>query len=141
MLQTITLDYNKIQNQIASIDEIARNKKWGLYYDEDLDSLYFSPAKIASNYSLFSVNNEYSVYVDKKSNVGGVLVEYYKSNKSSHDKRYKELADIFSKKVTDDIKTVPDNKEGKAELLSTVIKADLLSILRQENGRVVAIPA
>src|SRR6266702_3275722 len=56
----------------------AYKEKNRFCYYSQLDSLYFSPAKIQPHYSLFSINDELSVYIDKDSNIGGIFIEYYK---------------------------------------------------------------
>jgi len=142
MSQTLKINYNKIGQQIAEIEKIAKEKKWEFFYDEDVDNLYYAPKKITKEFSLFSVSNEFSIYVDEESNVGGVFIEYYKSNLGSHEKAFKPYINVFTKSVENG-KTVPKSKKEKAIQLSETIKAELLSdmIISKKVDCFIDIPA
>lgn len=133
MQQTIRIDSSKLQTQIANIGEIARHNKWRYHYNSQLDTLSFSPLSIKKPFTLVSIGKEMSIYVDKKSNLGGVFIEYYKSNLTEHDKRFKSFKNIFTQKI-DSEKTIPTAKKEKALILSELIKAELLSQLTIENS-------
>ncbi len=128
MEKTITIDIQKVAQQISLLDKIAERKNWLYSYDEDTDSLYYSPEKIDNQFSLFALNDEFSVYLDKDSNIGGIFIEYYKANLTSHDDKFAEFKDLFTQKI-DHVKTVPKSKKNKALVLSEVIKAEVLSAL------------
>jgi hypothetical protein len=138
MQKAINLDLTKLSKQIASLESISKKKKWKFYYDADLDNLYLTPDVVKKNCVLYSVNDEFSVYVDKNSNVGGVFVEYFKSNLSSHDIRFKEFKNIFTTTV-DGTKTVSEKKGQRAELLKELVKVELLSSLIKSNTQRVLI--
>ena len=120
MQKAINLDLTKLSKQIASLDTISKKKKWKFYYDADLDNLYLTPDRVKRDCVLYSVNDEFSVYVDRNSNIGGVFVEYFKSNLSSHDKRFKAFSNLFTLRA-DGTKTVPQKKEKSAEILKELV--------------------
>ena len=105
---------------------------WQLKYDEDLDSLYYSPDTIPSNFTLFSLNDEFSVFVDENSNVGGVFIEYYKNNLTTHEEKFKPFKRIFLEKANH-FTTIPKKLEEKAILLKEVLKAEILSEIVKVN--------
>jgi hypothetical protein len=135
-----TIDLKKLERQVANLDIIAKKKKWTFSYDEELDTFYFSPKKIASGFSLFSLSDEFSVYVDKNSNFGGIFIEYYKSNMTTHDKKFKPFKNIFTEK-SDNLSTISEKLGEKATLLSEVLKAELLSGLVNVDSKNIIIPA
>jgi hypothetical protein len=135
MQQTITLDTQKLLQQIAQINKLAKEKGWEFYYDSQLDSLYYSPETIESHFSLFSISNEFSVYIDNQSNVGGIFIEYYKNNLASHDDKFKPFVNLFTNS-----RQIPQKKKEKEILLSEVIKAELLSDLINTDKETIEIP-
>jgi len=124
----IKLDLKKLERQVADIDQISKQQNWSYTYDSELDYLYFSPKQIENGFSLFSVGDDFSVYVDKESNIGGIFIEYYRSNLSSHEEKFKPFKNLFVKAG-----------EGKKDLvfkrkqLSETLKAELLSELVKTN--------
>lgn len=139
MHTSITLNLKKIEKQVADLENLSKQKGWEYYYDGELDTLYYSIKKIDSSYSLFSLRNEFSLYVDKDSNLGGVFIEYYKSNLASHDQKFKPFARLFTFK-TDHGKTVSKSGTEKAILFSEVLKAEILTQLITQNNKNFQIP-
>ena len=137
MQQTITINYNKIAKQIAEIENLAMKNKWMFHYDADLDSLYYSSKEIDSSYALFTVNGEYSLYVDKDSNVGGIFIEYYRANLASHDTKFKPFAKLFTpqKKAIETSDKERREKKDKEILLSEVLKAEILATIIQATDK------
>lgn len=124
----IKLDLKKLEKQVADIDLISKEQNWSYNYDEELDFLYFSPKQIKNGYNLFSVGNDFSVYVDKNSNLGGVFIEYYRSNLSSHEEKFKPFKNLF-------IRASESKKDLviKKKQLSETLKAEILSELVKTN--------
>ncbi len=139
MPKAITLDYCKIAKQLASIKNLAKKQSWQFFYDDDLDDLYFSPKRIPDGFITHSINDEYDIYVDSNSNVGGIFIEYFKSNFITHNNEIKSLKNIFTKKTTNG-KTVPEEKQDQAELLSNKITLEILSQVVNSNEKFVQIP-
>lgn len=131
-----TLDFSKLAKQVACIDGISKEKNWSYYYDDELDSLYFSPKKVGDDFLLFSLTDEFSVFVDKDSNLGGVFIEYYMRNLSSHEEKFKPFKNLFQNKKR-------ESKKDKQNvvLLSEVLKAELLSGIINRNSDEVFMPA
>lgn len=139
-MNNLNINIKKLTEQIASIDTISKEKNWSFYYDMEMDSLYFSPNKINKKYSLYSLTNEFSVYIDKESNFGGIFIEYYKSNMTSHDQKFKKFREIFTKKIDENYRTTPKKEEDNVILLSEVLKAELLSELIKSKTNNIVIP-
>jgi len=133
-----TLNLKKLQKQIALIDTISDQSKWKVSYDEETDSLYFSPDIIPDGFSLFSVNDDFSVFVNEKSDLGGIFIEYYKSNLTSHDKKFKPFKSFFMKQQTNKSK---QQLEEKTIQFTEVLKAELLSELALNKKSSIVIPA
>jgi len=131
----INLDLKKLAQQVAAIDTISKKDGWSYHYDEELDSLYFSPRQVANKFTLYFVSDDFSVYVDNKSNLGGIFIEYYKSNLSSHEDKFRPFKTIFTKTMNK-----PEFKQKKI-LLSEVLKAEILAELVNKKETILAIPA
>lgn len=140
MPKAIDLDLTKLSKQVASLDTISKKKKWKFFYDSELDNLYLTPNLVKKDCVLYSVNDEFSVYVDKDSNIGGVFVQYFKTNLGSHDSRFKQFNDLFTVS-NDGLETVSQKKEKKAEILEELLKAEMLSSLVKSNDQKVMISA
>ena len=143
MQKTININPQKLADQFTKIGEIAKDKKWSFLYDGELDSLYYSPKEMKPDYILHSLGKEISVFVDKDSNLGGLFIEYYKANLTSHEDEFKDFSDIFTQK-SDHMTTIPDRDKTKAAALSAVLKAELLSEIfpqLQSGAKIQAFPA
>ena len=139
MQKTINLDNSKIALQVANIQSIAKKNGWKYLYDPELDYLYYAPGVIKPGYVLHAINDDINIYVNGKSELGGVFIEYYKYNLTSHEPRYKDFANIFTRDVKYG-KTIPKQLEQKTEMLSAILKSDILTNLVNAD-KVVLIPA
>lgn len=114
----IKINCNTLAKSVTSIYDLVEKGKWNYYYDDDLDQLYITPITgITKDFSLISVDQEFSVYIDDKSNVGGVMISYFRSNLSNHDNLFKQYKQIFTKKI-DGGKTIPENKKTEIKDLT-----------------------
>ncbi|HVZ67239.1 MAG TPA: hypothetical protein VG917_03165 [Patescibacteria group bacterium] len=115
------LNLNKIVNQVKDLHRIAKENSWVPYYDAQLDEFYFSPKVIDKKYTMQAIGDEFLVYVDQNSNLGGVYINYFNNNLSSHDPKFKPFKRIFAKhqKI---------NSENKTLLLNTIEAALLETI-------------
>lgn len=128
--QTININIKKITEQVIKIDSFIDKKKWTYKYDKELDSLYLSPGRIPSSYTVFSVGDEYSLFVNKSSKLGGIFIEYFKNNLTSHEPKMKIFKRMFDSK---------DSKEKK-ELFTDVIKSEIISNLVDVRKETVKVP-
>ncbi|RJQ38651.1 hypothetical protein C4559_00910 [Candidatus Microgenomates bacterium] len=138
MQAAIKLNIKKLSEQVASLEDISKKKKWQFFYDSDLDQLYLTPDVVKKDCVLYSVNNEFSIYVDKQSNIEGVFVEYFKTNLSSHNSRFKAFNNIFTVE-TNGLETVSEKKQDKAEILKELVKVEMLSSLVKSHNQQVTI--
>lgn len=126
MPKTIKVNKDKILNQLTHLERLAVEGGWVYNYDSDLDSLYYSPPEISKGFFLYSVGNEFSLYVNGNSRIGGVFIEYYSKNLASHEAEFKPFKSVFTKKY-DGFTTIPDSDKAIAIQLSETLKAELLS--------------
>lgn len=140
MPKTIILNNLKIEKQIADIENVAKTNKWVYQYDPKLDYLYYAPEKIPNGFVLHSLNDDINIYVNNNSEVGGLFIEYFKFNLTSHEAKYKVFANIFTENASYG-KTNPKKYGDKAQMLSAILKADMLSNLVRSESKTVEIPA
>ncbi|MES2876665.1 MAG: hypothetical protein V4678_04320 [Patescibacteria group bacterium] len=95
MATELKLDKMKILTQLKDIQ--AMSGEWTLEYDADVDQLYFGVKKIPKGYFLFQVNDEINLFVDKKSQVKGMFVEYFQNNFLEHNKELKPVMHALNK--------------------------------------------
>jgi hypothetical protein len=117
----VTIDINKIADQWARIEDVAKSENWKYSYDIDTDNLYFSPKKLVGDLHPFTLKNDYTLLLDPESNVKGLFIEYFKNNLTSHDSRFKNMKNLFTKKG--------QNKTEKIHFMEIVAK-DILSELQ-----------
>ncbi len=109
-----------INNQIIK-ELTARAKKqgWIFTFDKDEDVLFYSPEIIPDKAKLHSVNDEFSVYLDKKSNICGVVLEYCGHNFiKHHDEFTGYFKKLFSGGSKEDEKILDPNKTKNTEVKS-----------------------
>ncbi|MCA9371513.1 hypothetical protein KC726_01310 [Candidatus Woesebacteria bacterium] len=131
MQKTIKLNYNKLQKQLAKMDKIAKENNWIFSYEEDTDSLYFSPKKIERRFKLHSLNDEMSIYIDNNTNLGGVFIEYYKANLATHEEVFKDFKNVFTKHEEGFLVIAKKNKKKEAILLK-LLKENLMTTVSLE---------
>jgi hypothetical protein len=97
-----TLNLEKIQSQLTKLNEIAITNKWQVFVDKSIDNFYFSPNKIDSKFSLHQLDDDFYIYADKDSNLGGIFVEYFNANLVQHDKAVAPLKQIVKNNMGKD---------------------------------------
>lgn len=123
-LTSLSLNSDKLLTQLASLDEMAKEHDWKFTYLDDVDQFFYAPAIIPDNSFIYSFNDEYSVYVDKDSNIQGIFVEYFKTNLTEHEKSFKQFFKVAEGKAT----TTESDLARKAfeyEVLSGFVKSTL----------------
>lgn len=123
-MNTPAINYQKVQDQIKSLHSISSKKSWITSYDAELDQFYMSPKEISSNFTLHSLGEDFLVYLDKNSNIGGIFIEYFRNNLASHDEKFKP----FKQLVKEDHKL---NSTNKTFLLNTLEAALLEAVTTQ----------
>lgn len=131
-----TINVPKLIHQFSQLKEISNKNNWKYHYDDNSDALYFSPVRIEDKFTLFSIGDEFHVFVDQKSNLGGIFIEYYNSNLVSHEDVFKQFKDKFIIGIEKDRK-----KQEKKVLLTEVLKAEILSQLVNCDKTNLVIPA
>ena len=136
MAKTITREKNI--NLVKDILDTANKEGWVLTLDRDEGALFYAPKIISDKTEHFQITDEYAVYLDKRSNPKGVMIECYGVNFIKHHPEFEAITErVFSEDNENEIETV-NPKTNKSEdviifksllektLLSDVIRDDLI---------------
>lgn len=126
-MKKISPTTEEIKNAAFEIPKISKKENWIVILDRDEDTLFFAPKRIPREAELFHVNDEFSIYLDSKKQVRGLMVEYYENNFNKHHQTIKELSEeIFTNKKKVIIKLDSKNKK-KVRHFQDAFIATLLS--------------
>ncbi len=92
-----TFSKKLIAQYFSNLPYVAENNKWKAYYDEELDNFYFTSPKLSKESSLYSLNNEISLYLTSKGVVEGIFIEYFTSNFLQHEKAFSKFLELLKK--------------------------------------------
>ncbi len=106
-MSTTLEEKKKTLDFVVNFSEIAKKKKWISHYDTDSDSLVIRTPKLSEDSRKKYINNEFAFYLNRKSDIEGVFIEYFISNFVSHHK--KEF-----KPILNDLKKDLKNKKGSS---------------------------
>lgn len=81
------LDKKKILDFATSFSEIAKREKWVSHYDSDSDSFAIRTPKLSESARKTYINDEFAFYLNDKSRVEGVFIEYFTTNFVAHHKK------------------------------------------------------
>lgn len=100
-----------IVNAVKVVPKTAKSEKWLFTYDPSEGSFYYSPRQIDRQAELFQVNEEFAIYLDKKTKAPkGVMVEYYKVNFLEHHPEFKLLDQTVFDAANENVQeATPDN--------------------------------
>lgn len=93
MTKLLKLDKLKILKQLKDLQSMS--VKWSLTYDSDVDQLYYGLSEIPKGSFLYQVNDEINLYVDKKSRISGMFVEYFRNNYLEHNEDLKPVLSVL----------------------------------------------
>ena len=120
----------KLIDAVKNIPQIAEKEKWVLTLDKDEGALFYSQNKIPGETKLFQITDEYSIYLDKKQNPKGVMVEYYCHNFIKHHPEFKVMTkDLFERNKNEHMKVVNphDNKIDIADVFKALFERTLIT--------------
>jgi hypothetical protein len=128
MARELKLDKSKILSQLKNLQGTSNG--WTLEYDPDVDQLFFGAKKISKGYFLFQLNDEINLFVNKKSLVQGMFIEYFQNNFLEHNKELKPVIpaledDTLSVEIKD-IERVALQKELFFDALTSLVDRDEL---------------
>jgi hypothetical protein len=115
---------------VKNIPQTAEREKWVLTFDKDEGALFYSQNSIPKETELFQITDEYSIYLDKKQNPKGVMVEYYCHNFIKHHPEFKDMTeDLFKKDKKEQMKVVNphDNKIDDADVFRALFERTLIT--------------
>jgi hypothetical protein len=125
----ITLDKDKILNQIEALASIAKKNSWQYNYDPDVDELVFGKVIMPRDSFLFNVSDELNLFLSPDSTVYGVFIEYFGANYVEHNKELKTVLSILEEEAEDiapkeDTKIIEQEKKAlEIELLADAFKS------------------
>ncbi|MDE2100221.1 MAG: hypothetical protein KGL39_23395, partial [Patescibacteria group bacterium] len=85
------MDKKKILNFISNFSDKAKEDRWISHYDADSDSLIIRTPNLSRDSKKEYVNDEFAFYLNRKSDVEGVFIEYFTSNFMAHHGDFKGL--------------------------------------------------
>jgi len=109
------MEKNKFLSLIANISETAKNDNWQAQYDSDLDCFYWTKIKISKNSTLKQFLDDFSLYINNKGAIEGLVIEYAKYNFLGHHKEFEPLFGAMTEKIDNAVYIVPKNKEDKIQ--------------------------
>lgn len=128
MAKELRLDKSKILAQLKDLQSAAN--EWTLEYDADVDQLFFGVKKIPKGYFLFQLNDEINLFVNKKSNIQGMFIEYFQNNFLEHNQELKPVLHSLEKDDASveikDIERVALQKELFFDAYTSLIDRDEL---------------
>lgn len=102
-----------IINAVKIVPKAAKKEKWFFTFDKEEGTLYYSPKRVDRNAELYQVNDEFAVYLNKKTKAPkGVMVEYYRANFLKHHKEFQPLFKAVFDNEDDEREVSPDKNEA-----------------------------
>ena len=96
---------------IKELTKRAKKQGWVFTFGRDEDVLFYSPETIPNGAKLHSVNDEFSVYLDKKQKICGVVLEYCGHNfVKHHDEFVGYFKELFENNAKEDEKVIDPSK-------------------------------
>lgn len=123
---TTTLEEKKnILNFVQNLSGIVRDQKWISNYDAENDSFAMRIPDLSKDSHKKYFNDEVAFYLNKKSEVEGIFIEYFMSNFVTHHKDFKSVVKNLrtrKKKLVVELKKSDVNKIAP-ELESVIINS------------------
>ncbi len=98
----------ELSNQVPVI---GQKEHWSLRLERDEDTLFYSAKVIPKGSKLYSVNDEFSLYIYNRRPVG-LVIDYFETNFNEHHNELRELA----KNIFDSRKQVVEVSAKKKEV-------------------------
>jgi len=99
--------------KIKGLSEYAKKEGWVFTFDKDESTFFYGPRTIPDDAKLFSVNDEFSVYLSAQHQLRGVVLEYYACNFVEHHEEFKGLFEkIFKSHKDEEVVVDPKNKKN-----------------------------
>lgn len=126
----------KIINVFKNISTTANRDGWVFTLDRDEGALFYAPKIIPDKTELFQITDEYSIYLDRKLNPKGLMIEYYGVNFVKHHPEFEAVTEkVFGDSNKDKIETInpKNNKSSDVVKFKTLFEKTLLSDLVQDK--------
>lgn len=121
---------------IAKLASTAKEHKWALEYDADVDSLYWSKPEISKNAQLIKLSEDFALYVTPEGAIEGIFIEYAKNNFVEHNEDFKPLFENLEK-VEGNHFALPQEKQeelsGLLESMANKVSAETMSNVLENN--------
>jgi hypothetical protein len=124
------MDKTKFTNLIDKLAVYARQDNWIPKYDRKLDYFYWHKSPVGENINLIKVSHETSLYVDSNGRIKGLFVEYLKNNFIEHNPAFENVTDLFTKKISGSLYTIPKIDDKIKTNLSGLVESLRADIYR-----------
>jgi uncharacterized protein YuzE len=116
--------------------DIAKNNKWQIEYDSDVDSLYWSKPRISKKTQLMKLSEDFALYVAPNGNIEGIFIEYAKNNFVEHNEDFRPIFENLEK-IDENRFTLSKEKQkefsGLLESMANKISSKTLSNVLENN--------
>ena len=129
----ITLNKEKILQQVEDLAVVAKESAWEYDYDADLDQMIYGKEYMPRDSFLFKINDEINLFISPDSTINGIQIEYFNGNFLAHNK---ELIPAF-KAIKNQAST--QTKENAEKVLEAEFMADTLKSLFNRTKLVTAL--
>ena len=127
---------NKYLINISKLAETARNNKWAIEYDADVDSFYWTKPEISKQAQLMKLSDDFALYVTPEGNIEGVFIEYAKNNFMEHNKDFKPILENMKEIDGNRFVLTKDNAKkfsGLLESMANKIAVETTSSVLENN--------
>ena len=132
-MKTIQLEEKKkILGSIGRISKIANKKNWVSHYDTDSDSLVIRKPNLSKDAQKRYITNEFAFYLNSKSNLEGIFIEYFISNFVKHHEEVKPIVKGLKKKAKRE--EVIELRKIETRKLVPKLEAVILNSLIRDGG-------
>lgn len=124
---TTTLEEKKnILNFIQNLSGTVRDQKWISKYDAENDSFAMRVPDLSEDSHKKYFNDEFAFYLNKKSEVEGIFIEYFVSNFVTHHKNFKAITKKLKPKKE---KSVVELKKSEVNKIAPGLESLLINSL------------
>lgn len=122
-----TLEEKKnILNFVQNLSGTVRDQEWISNYDSENDSFAMRVPDLSKDSHKKYFNNEFAFYLNKKSEVEGIFIEYFVSNFVAHHKNFKAIAKKLKPKKE---KSVIELKKSEVNKIAPGLESLLINSL------------
>ncbi len=127
------INKKKILDFVSHFAEIAKAENWISHYDAESDSFAIRTPRLSDDARKEYVNNEFAFYVNPKSDVEGVFIEYFVSNFVAHHKDFEEVAKELRREQKEEEGTVIALKKDEVRKIVPELQDAIINSFMPNN--------